>query len=117
MFEKNLAHYAILLVPHHECEGAASIWATAAVWANFAAAAHLVRKSCKGVSAVYPARMCFCEGTLRSAADRFVRRVGRPRLEWVAQVQNDALRIAGSWRNLEEAITDEVRWKQMCLQV
>jgi len=40
----------------------------------------------------------FCPGSLRSAADRFVRRVGRPRLEWITHVQNTLLKVTASMK-------------------
>ena len=46
----------------------------------------------------------FCEGSLRPATDRFVRRVGRPRLEWARTAENIALRIFGSSRALESSL-------------
>ena len=55
----------------------------------------------------------FCQGGLRSSCDRFVRRVGRPRLEWVTQVQTTALQLAGSWNYLEEVVRDPQKWVEM----
>ena len=59
-------------------------------------------------------RVCaFCSGSLRPASDRYVRRIGRPRLEWVTQVQTAALHLTGGWATLEEAITEPEKWKKM----
>ena len=49
----------------------------------------------------------FCPGSLRPAADRYIRRVGRPRLEWAKEVTKMALKMCGSFANLENAIRSE----------
>ena len=55
----------------------------------------------------------FCPGSLRPASDRYVRRIGRPRLEWATNVQNAAMRSAGSWATLETAVMEAETWKKM----
>ena len=52
----------------------------------------------------------FCPGSLRSAADRYVRKRGRPRLEWVTEVQKLAYRAAGSMVSLEANIGCKKSW-------
>ena len=54
----------------------------------------------------------FCPGALRPAADRYVRKVGRPRLEWASQVYKEAVAAAGGTTNLEESLSNELRWKE-----
>ena len=53
----------------------------------------------------------FCPGTLRPATDRYVRKVGRPRLDWTTEVNKLASRVAGGWHLLEEAVRDPQAWK------
>ena len=45
------------------------------------------------------------------ATSRYVRRVGRPRVEWVPQVTKLALSVSGSWQALQADIADPVRWR------
>ena len=52
----------------------------------------------------------FCPGSLRPAADRFVRKVGRPRLEWTTEVGKLASQAAGGFPNLPSTIMDASRW-------
>jgi hypothetical protein len=56
----------------------------------------------------------FVEGTLRPATDRFVRRVGRPRQEWLSRVLQEALRISGSSEALLLDVQDVQEWKRKC---
>ena len=45
----------------------------------------------------YPMKVAsFIPGTLRPATERFVRRVGRPRFEWIRYVRDQALILYGS---------------------
>jgi hypothetical protein len=53
----------------------------------------------------------FCPGSLRAATDRFVRKVGRPRLEWVGEVWKMAIKVAGSSGMLNEMVTQDDIWK------
>ena len=55
----------------------------------------------------------FIPGTLRPATDRFVRRVGRPRVEWVNQVKDKALAISGSHEELQRLAADPEGWKKL----
>ena len=55
----------------------------------------------------------FCPGSLRPAPDRFIRKVGRPRLEWATQLKELALQVCGHGMRLEEAIADEKVWKAL----
>ena len=54
----------------------------------------------------------FTPGCLQSACDRYVRRVGRPTLEWVTHVQNMALKHTGSMHGLERHIYAEEAWRK-----
>ena len=52
----------------------------------------------------------FTPGTLQSATSRYVRRVGRPRREWVPTVMADATRLARP-HDLQTLALDQSRWK------
>ena len=52
----------------------------------------------------------FCPGTLRPAAHRYLRKVGRPRLDWTTEVGKLAVQVAGEG-NLEAVVADESRWR------
>ena len=56
-------------------------------------------------------RASFIEGTLQPATSRFIRRIGRPRFEWVSTVLPHALRLAGGLNQLETAVQDKDSWK------
>ena len=49
-------------------------------------------------------KLTFCPGSLDLAANRFIRRVGRPRNEWAPCLLKEALRIVGSTAALETLI-------------
>ena len=53
--------------------------------------------------------LAFCNGSLRPAADRFVRRVGRPKDEWARKLNEAAQKVAGNNR-LEDLVYDENSW-------
>ena len=53
----------------------------------------------------------FADRLLRPAADQYVRKRGRPRLEWTAEVRKAALQIAGSIDRLCELVQDSDAWK------
>ena len=55
----------------------------------------------------------FSPGSLTAACDMFVRRRGRPRLEWVTQVRNAALKVTGSMRCLEGCLYSEEVWRHV----
>ena len=55
----------------------------------------------------------FCPGSLRPAADRYVRRQGRPRFEWASQLQQAAMRAAGGLFRMEEQVQNEAAWKNI----
>ena len=55
----------------------------------------------------------FCPGSLRSAADMYVRKVGRPRLEWVSEVHKLALKMAGTHANLERNLASYSNWQSV----
>ena len=53
----------------------------------------------------------FCPGSLRSATERYVRKVGRPRLEWTNGVHSMAQIAAGGALMLDAVIADENAWR------
>ena len=53
----------------------------------------------------------FCPDSLRPAVDRYVRKLGRPRLELTTEVAKLALQAAGGTRLLEDAIGDANKWQ------
>ena len=54
----------------------------------------------------------FIPNSLEPATNRYVRRVGCPRLEWVPQVMREAYSIAGGAREfLQQVLTPEV-WRR-----
>jgi hypothetical protein len=55
----------------------------------------------------------FCPGSLRPATDRYVRRRGRPRLEWASEVQKIARQLTSSADCLEELVTDTKTWRSI----
>ena len=55
----------------------------------------------------------FCPGCLRPAAERYVRKVGRPRLDWATEIHKLALAAAGSLGRLDEAIVDDCAWRRL----
>jgi len=57
----------------------------------------------------------FCPGSLRPATDRYVRKVGRPRLDWTTEMYKMATQAAGAGRRLEDVVQDAGAWKS-CVQ-
>ena len=57
-------------------------------------------------------RLTFTSGTLQPAANRFIRRVGRPRHEWTSMLKKAALGVAGSEAELTHLITQPLAWKK-----
>ena len=54
----------------------------------------------------------FCPGSFRPAADRYVRKVGRPRADWTTQVLRVACAAAGGMPNLIPLLANEFSWRQ-----
>ena len=54
---------------------------------------------------------CFCPGTLRPTTDRYVRRIGRPKLEWATQVRDAAVRLFGSCLDWEKILNLRNVWE------
>ena len=54
----------------------------------------------------------FIPGTLQSTTDRYVRRVGRPKKEWIPTVLQNARRVVGNG-SLEESCTNAQSWKKI----
>ena len=55
----------------------------------------------------------FVEGTLQAATSKWIRKVGRPRLEWATAVLPHACRLAGGICHVEAAVQDKLVWKSM----
>ena len=53
----------------------------------------------------------FGDNLLRSPAAQFVRKIGRPQLEWTTEVRKVALQIAGSIDRLREMVEDSAAWR------
>ena len=53
----------------------------------------------------------FIPGTLQPATSRFIRRVGRPRKEWISEVLPHAFLLAGGEANLRTAVQNQLQWK------
>ena len=51
-----------------------------------------------------------CPGILRPASDRFVRKVGRPRLDGITEVGKTATQAAGGLQRLENTIRSASEW-------
>ena len=56
--------------------------------------------------------LTFIPSTLQPATERFVRKVGRPRLEWASCVAKVAHTIVGANGNLFAAVQDAAGWRQ-----
>ena len=54
----------------------------------------------------------FCPGSLRSACDRYVRKVGRPRLEWATEVHKLAVEAASGIAKLDMCLASVQGWKK-----
>ena len=56
----------------------------------------------------------FTPGLLQSAADRYIRRVGRPRKEWIKSVLPEALQLVrGNAQVLQQVAQDRELWKRL----
>ena len=55
----------------------------------------------------------FCPDSLRPAVDRFVRKVGRPRLDWTTRVAKLAVEATNGPHHLDTAIGEASRWKEV----
>ena len=55
----------------------------------------------------------FCPGQLRPATDRYVRKVGRPRREWVTEVSKVAEQVAGAHGRLADVVCCRVTWERL----
>ena len=55
----------------------------------------------------------FCPGSLRPATERYVRKTGRPRLEWTTGVHRLAETAAGGPLFLNEVVADERVWSSI----
>ena len=65
---------------------------------------------------LHPLRqVSFEPGTYTAATSRYLRRVGRPRKEWIPEVFSLALSFTGSTRNLLFFVQNEKQWRQLVL--
>ena len=55
----------------------------------------------------------FSPGTIEPATNRYIRKVGRPRREWVSVVAPLAARVAGTALHLDEVVKDKAMWKHL----
>ena len=60
-------------------------------------------------------QVSFEPGTYTAATSRYLRRVGRPRKEWIPEVFSLALPFTGSTRNLLFFVQNEKQWRQLVL--
>ena len=58
----------------------------------------------------------FIGNTLRPETDHFIRRVGRPRTEWVPKLLAEARNLVGGSQHLEQKAADPKLWKQIVKQ-
>ena len=58
-------------------------------------------------------RLTFCPGSLRPASDRYVRRVGRPRNEWVLMMQKESFKMSP---HAQQLVHDAAGWRRAVLQ-
>ena len=56
--------------------------------------------------------LTFISGTLQPATGKFIRKVGRPRLEWASCVAKVAHTVVGANGNLIAAVQDAAGWRQ-----
>lgn len=60
-------------------------------------------------------QVSFEPGTYTAATSRYLRRVGRPRKEWIPEVFSLTLSFTGSTRNLLFFVQNEKQWRQLVL--
>ena len=51
-------------------------------------------------------------GTMQPATDRFIRRVGRPRREWISEIRKQAFEVLGGHREVARLVYDPVVWRR-----
>lgn len=56
-------------------------------------------------------QLAFIPGTLEPAANRYVRRVGRPKQEWATMLKQEALKFVKSGAELETAVQNALAWE------
>ena len=56
----------------------------------------------------------FIPQTLEPATNRYVRRVGRPRVEWVPLVLREAMRLTGGISEFKQQVQNARAWKMVC---
>ena len=55
----------------------------------------------------------FIPGTLRPATERYVRRVGRPRIEWIRYAWGQACILGGSEEEVRRLASDVASWSAL----
>jgi hypothetical protein len=55
----------------------------------------------------------FCPRTLHPATNRYIRKIGRPRLEWADEVGKVAFQAAGSYHRLNQTIKSKTDWRRV----
>ena len=58
----------------------------------------------------------FIPGTAHPATDRYVRRVGRPRKEWISEMTRHAVRLFGDMRTVSDLARQPLVWKAVVRQ-
>ena len=53
----------------------------------------------------------FCPGNFRPVVERYVRRVGRPRLDWTTELQKISFQIAGPTQSVEALLFEPSLWR------
>ena len=55
----------------------------------------------------------FIQGTTHPATERYSRRVGRPRKEWIPELTQQAVRLMGNMTNVTECARQPLTWKSV----
>ena len=58
-------------------------------------------------------KVSFVGDTLQATTDQYVRRVGRPKKEWVKSVMTEACRLTGGIPDLMSYVQNESQWKHL----
>ena len=56
-------------------------------------------------------KVTFCPGSLRPIAEKYLRKVGRPRSEWASKLYPEAVRVAGSAAQLDTLLSSAENWR------
>ena len=55
----------------------------------------------------------FCPGTSLPVTDKYIRKRGRPCIEWVAEMTKVACRMTGAYLNINKIIVSEPEWRKL----